>query len=123
MKKEKISVFFDQCDIRDFVSVEKFAKNTIAKFGRIDILVNNAGGQFVVRAEDLSPKGFDAVIRNNLSGTFNMTLACGKLAFIPQKSGRIVNIIAQTRRGFPGMIHTGAARLSEKFELQELTNP
>jgi citronellol/citronellal dehydrogenase len=29
---------------------------------------------------------------------------------IPQKRGRIVNIIAQIARGFPGMVHTGAAR-------------
>jgi citronellol/citronellal dehydrogenase len=29
---------------------------------------------------------------------------------IPQKRGRIVNIIAQIIRGFPGMVHTGAAR-------------
>ena len=29
---------------------------------------------------------------------------------IPQKRGRIVNIIANIARGFPGMVHTGAAR-------------
>jgi hypothetical protein len=39
-----------------------------------------------------------------------MTLAVGNLAMIPQKSGRIVNVIANIVRGFPGMIHTGAAR-------------
>jgi NAD(P)-dependent dehydrogenase (short-subunit alcohol dehydrogenase family) len=29
---------------------------------------------------------------------------------IPRKRGRIVNVIANIARGFPGMIHTGAAR-------------
>ena len=29
---------------------------------------------------------------------------------IPQRRGRIVNIIANVARGFPGMVHTGAAR-------------
>jgi NAD(P)-dependent dehydrogenase (short-subunit alcohol dehydrogenase family) len=33
-----------------------------------------------------------------------------ELAFRPQKSGRIVNVIAGISRGFPGMVHTGAAR-------------
>ena len=30
--------------------------------------------------------------------------------FLPQKEGTIINIIAQIHRGFPGMVHTGAAR-------------
>jgi len=91
-------------------SVEKFVENVLHKFSRIDGLINNAGGQFPIAAENLNSKGFNAVIRNNLLGTWNMTSACAKLAFIPQKSGRIVNIIAQIIRGFPGMVHTGAAR-------------
>ena len=33
-----------------------------------------------------------------------------KTFFIPQKNGNIVNIIANIFRGFPGMVHTGAAR-------------
>lgn len=56
------------------------------------------------------PKGFEAVVKNNLLGTWNFIYHCATLAFIPQKRGSIVNIIAQISRGFPGMIHTGAAR-------------
>jgi citronellol/citronellal dehydrogenase len=33
-----------------------------------------------------------------------------KKFFIPQKSAVILNIIANIFRGFPGMVHTGAAR-------------
>jgi len=61
-------------------------------------------------AEHVVPKGFDAVVRNNLSGTWNFIYHCATLAFIPQKHGTIINIIAQIKRGFPGMLHTGAAR-------------
>ena len=39
-----------------------------------------------------------------------MTYYVANLAMIPRKSGSIVSIIAQVRNGFPGMIHTGAAR-------------
>jgi len=104
------AVYYDTCDIRAYEHVVKFVDIVCQKFGRVDVLVNNAGGQFVIRAEDLTAKGFNAVIRNNLVGTWNFTHAVATRAFIPQKSGRIVNIIAQIRRGFPGMVHTGAAR-------------
>jgi NAD(P)-dependent dehydrogenase (short-subunit alcohol dehydrogenase family) len=58
----------------------------------------------------LSPKGFAAVIQNNLIGTWNMTSVVATQVFIPQKKGKIINIIAQIVRGFPGMVHTGSAR-------------
>jgi len=82
----------------------------LERFGKIDILVNNAGGQFPSPAHMLSPRGFDAVIKNNLNGLFYMTHAVASLAMIPAKRGRIVNVIADIARGFPGMVHTGAAR-------------
>jgi citronellol/citronellal dehydrogenase len=80
------------------------------RFGSVDVLINNAGGQFPTPAEHLSPKGWEAVIRNNLNGLFYMTLSTAKLAMIPAHRGRIVNVIADVQRGFPGMVHTGAAR-------------
>jgi citronellol/citronellal dehydrogenase len=105
-----IDVFQAPCDIRDVAQVDSFIKAVLARFSRIDILVNNAGGQFPSAAKDISPKGFEAVVRNNLLGTWNVTHAVGNQAFIPQKRGKLVNIIAQIARGFPGMAHTGAAR-------------
>ena len=98
------------CDIREPDGIDTFVTAVLERFGRIDILVNNAGGQFPAPAEMISPNGFAAVVRNNLLGTFNMISAVAKAAMIPQKSGRIVNIIANIYRGFPGMAHTGAAR-------------
>lgn len=110
LTQEAIQVAHHVCDIRVPESVDAFVANTMAVFGRIDVLVNNAGGQFPTPAEHLSPKGFDAVVRNNLSGTWTMTHAVATRAMIPKKRGRIVNVIAQIVRGFPGMVHTGAAR-------------
>jgi citronellol/citronellal dehydrogenase len=74
------------------------------------VLVNNAGGQFPVAAEHLPAKGWEAVVRNNLNGTWFMTQAVATKHMIPKKRGRIVSIIANIARGFPGMVHTGAAR-------------
>jgi peroxisomal trans-2-enoyl-CoA reductase len=98
------------CDIRDSAACEGLVDAVLARFGRLDVLVNNAGGQFPSPAAALSPKGFEAVVRNNLNGTFYMTLAAANRAMLPARRGRIVNVIANVARGFPGMAHTGAAR-------------
>jgi citronellol/citronellal dehydrogenase len=98
------------CDIREPESVASFVGGVLDKFGRIDVLVNNAGGQFPTSAEQLTPRGWEAVVRNNLNGTFYMTREVATRAMIPSRGGAIVNVIANIARGFPGMVHTGAAR-------------
>jgi NAD(P)-dependent dehydrogenase (short-subunit alcohol dehydrogenase family) len=104
------TVFAKTCDIRDVEQVRQFVAAVKEAYGRVDILINNAGGQFPSPAHLLSPKGFDAVVRNNLNGTFYMTLEVAQQLMIPQQSGAIINVIANIVRGFPGMVHTGAAR-------------
>jgi citronellol/citronellal dehydrogenase len=103
-------VFAKTCDIREPDQVQALVAAAIAEFGRIDILVNNAGGQFPSPAQFISPNGFLAVVKNNLVGTFIVSREVANQSMIPNKGGRIVNVIANIYRGFPGMIHTGAAR-------------
>ncbi len=110
LEAEGIRVHHHTADIRQPDSVEAFVTSVKDAFGKVDILINNAGGQFPSPAQHISPKGFEAVVRNNLLGTWNFTHAVANQLFIPQKRGRIVNVIAQIARGFPGMAHTGAAR-------------
>jgi citronellol/citronellal dehydrogenase len=97
------------CDIREPAQVESFIGAVLERCGRIDILVNNAGGQFPAPAQHISPNGFLAVVKNNLVGTFHM---CREVAnrWMIKHGGRIVNVTANVYRGFPGMVHTGAAR-------------
>lgn len=97
-------------DIREPEQIQSLANQIKNEAGRLDILVNNAGGQFPSAAENISFNGFRAVVTNNLIGTFYVTQIMAKTFFIPQKEGNIVNIIANIFRGFPGMVHTGAAR-------------
>jgi citronellol/citronellal dehydrogenase len=104
------SVMAHPCDIRVAEEVDALVAAALARFGRIDVLVNNAGGQFPAPAEMISARGFEAVVRNNLNGTFFMTRAVATAAMIPARRGRIVNVIANIYRGFPMMVHTGAAR-------------
>lgn len=107
---EGVEVLHRACDIRKPEEIEAFVDAVKERFGPVRILVNNAGGQFPTPAEHLAPKGFEAVVRNNLLGTWAMTHAVATRSMIPNKHGRIVNVIAQIARGFPGMVHTGAAR-------------
>jgi citronellol/citronellal dehydrogenase len=110
LESKGIKAFGAPCDIREPEAISAYIDAVLERFGHIDVLVNNAGGQFPTTAEALSPKGFAAVVRNNLIGTWSVTHAVATKALIPQKRGRIVNVIAQIIRGFPGMVHTGAAR-------------
>jgi NADP-dependent 3-hydroxy acid dehydrogenase YdfG len=110
LSAEGIEVLAKTCDIRKPEEVQAFVAAVLERFGKVTILVNNAGGQFPSPAEHIAPKGFEAVVRNNLLGTWTMTHAVATAAMIPAKRGRIVTITAQVERGFPGMVHTGAAR-------------
>jgi citronellol/citronellal dehydrogenase len=103
-------VFAKACDIREPAQVEELVTAVLARWGKIDIVVNNAGGQFPSPAQHISPNGFLAVIRNNLVGTFHVCREVANQWMIAHGGGRIVNVIANIYRGFPGMAHTGAAR-------------
>ena len=110
LEKRGVRVHAAACDIREVEQIAAFVDAVGKDLGPVTVLVNNAGGQFPTTAEQVTPRGWEAVIRNNLNGTFFMTQAVANAHMIPHKKGRIVNIIANVARGFPGMIHTGAAR-------------
>lgn len=96
-------------NIRDRATVEALAALVGERHGQVDMLINNAGGQFAQRARDFSPKGWQAVIDTNLTGTWNMTQVFGA-QMLDGRGGSITNIIAVIGRGFPGIAHTAAAR-------------
>jgi len=97
------------CDIREEDAVRATVADVIARHGRVDHLVNNAGGQFPSPLSSISAKGWDAVVRNNLTGGFLMAREC-VTQWMSAHGGSIVNIIADIWGGMPGMGHSGAAR-------------
>ncbi len=96
-------------DIRTPERVAEVVSTILAQHGRIDVLVNNAGGQFPSPAAAISTNGWNAVISTNLNGTWYVTQEVARQWMLAH-GGKIVSIVADMWRGFPGMVHTGAAR-------------
>ena len=97
------------CDIRNEEQVKETIATVIRDFGRLDGLVNNAGGQFPSPLSMISANGFEAVVRNNLQGTFLMMREAYN-QWMADHGGSIVNMTADMWGGMPGMGHSGAAR-------------
>ncbi|MDH5675177.1 MAG: SDR family oxidoreductase [Myxococcales bacterium] len=97
------------CNIRKRPEIDALMDATLGRFGKLDFVINNGGGQFMAPAAQIREKGWNAVIETNLSGTFQMCQAA-HACFMRDHGGRIVNIVADMWRGFPSMVHTGAAR-------------
>lgn len=96
-------------DTRNLDEVERALDEIQTRFGRLDILVNAAGGQFVAAARDITHKGFEAVIRNNLIASWQVTRACAD-RFLFEHGGKVVFVTAAHRTGMRGFAHTAAAR-------------
>lgn len=97
-------------NIRQADEVETMMNEIWSTHGGLDILVNNSGGQFPQDAIDFSVNGWNAVIDLNLNGTWYMMQHAARLWKEHQRSGNVVNIIANVRRGMPQVAHTCAAR-------------
>ena len=97
------------CDIREEASVKQVVATALADFNRLDGLFNCAGGQFPAPLDKISLNGWDAVVRNNLHGTFLMSRECFT-QWMRDHGGAIVNMLADIWGGMPGMGHSGAAR-------------
>ncbi|MDP2017544.1 MAG: SDR family oxidoreductase [Hydrogenophaga sp.] len=100
---------FHACDIRQEDTVRTVVTAIVGAHGRIDGLVNNAGGQYITPLENISAKGWQAVIDTNLTGGFLMAREC-YVQSMQAQGGSIVNIVADMWGSMPGMGHSGAAR-------------
>jgi citronellol/citronellal dehydrogenase len=97
------------CDIRDEAVVGQTIDAVLQARGRLDGLVNNAGGQYRTAMKTISTKGFEAVLRSNLTGGF-VFMREAYNRWMEANGGAIVNIIADIWHGWPDFAHSGAAR-------------
>jgi NAD(P)-dependent dehydrogenase (short-subunit alcohol dehydrogenase family) len=62
------------CDVGDRSAVERMVAEAAAALGGLDVLVNNAGiSGPTASVEQMDPDAWEAVLRVNLTGTFNVT--------------------------------------------------
>jgi NAD(P)-dependent dehydrogenase (short-subunit alcohol dehydrogenase family) len=80
-------------DVREPDAVEEAVDALEERLGPIDTLVNNAAGNFLAPSEDLSPRGFDAVVRTVLNGTFHASLTLGRRMIERGTGGTMLNIV------------------------------
>ncbi len=83
------------CDVTDAASVAGAVQSVQAAFGAIDILVNSAGIVDLAPAEDLGATAWNRTLAVNLTGSFLMAQAVGRVMIAAGKGGRIVNLASQ----------------------------
>lgn len=110
LRQKGIEADFIQVNVRDEEEVSHLFEQITTKWGTCHFLVNNAGGQFVSPALNITPNGFRSVVDLNLQGTWNMTHYFANHLVENDTAGKIVNIVMCTPKGFPGMMHSSAAR-------------
>ena len=111
LRESGIDALAVQLDVRNPEQVDEMVVRTVKHFGGLDILVNNAAGNFICRAEDLSPNGWNAVISIVLNGSFYCSRAVGQYMIARKRGGGIISILANyVWTGSPGTIHSAAAK-------------
>lgn len=96
------------CDVTDDAQINALVAATLESWGRIDVLMNNAalfGGLKRQRFEEIEQDVFDAVLRINVRGVWQMAKAV-----VPQmrtqQYGKIINIASGTAfKGTPLQLH------------------
>ncbi len=112
--KQSIEAIGGECfavvaDVREFEAVENAIAKTVEHYGKIDIVVNGAAGNFLCKAEDLSPNGFGTVVDIDTKGTFNVCRA--SFEELKKSRGQILNISATLHYlATPMQIHVSAAK-------------
>jgi NAD(P)-dependent dehydrogenase (short-subunit alcohol dehydrogenase family) len=91
LKKLGVESLALKCDVTNPEDVNHVVNQTLEKFGRIDILVNNSGATWGALVEEMPLEAWKKVVDVNVTGTFIMTQAVGKV-MLEQKYGKIINI-------------------------------
>ena len=81
------------CNVREWDSVAAFFEEAEERQGPVTRLVNNAAANFLAPSHELSPGGFDAIVRTNLYGSFFCTRWCGEQWIERETAGAVLSIV------------------------------
>jgi 3-oxoacyl-[acyl-carrier protein] reductase len=98
-------------DVREEAQVDAALTHTIDELGVPTILVNNAGGAFHSPLLETKPKGWDALIRSNLTHLLLCTQRVARAMVAEGVGGSVVNVTSiEGTRGAPGFAAYAAAK-------------
>jgi 3-oxoacyl-[acyl-carrier protein] reductase len=108
-------------DVRNARAIDEPVSNVTTGFGRVDFVINNAGaarGDDRRPVIDLDPSIWDNVIQTNLTGTFLMSRAFGRVLKEQGHGGAIINMSSIAGKLLP---ENAAAYAASKAGIQALT--
>jgi NAD(P)-dependent dehydrogenase (short-subunit alcohol dehydrogenase family) len=106
-------------DVRQMQALQAAIDGTRDALGPIDVLVCGAAGNFLCRAEDMSPNGFRTVVEIDLIGSFNAARAA--FAQLKERRGTILFISAgMAYMPYAFQVHVGAAKAGIEQMMQNL---
>jgi NAD(P)-dependent dehydrogenase (short-subunit alcohol dehydrogenase family) len=112
-------VFARVADVRQMPALQVAIDETKGALGPIDVLVCGAAGNFLCRAEDMSPNGFRTVVEIDLIGSFNAARAA--FAQLKETKGTILFISAgMAYMPYAFQVHVGAAKAGIEQMMQNL---
>ncbi|MEM8556548.1 MAG: SDR family oxidoreductase [Bacteroidota bacterium] len=80
------------CNMREADSVTAFFAEAEERQGPVTGLVNNAAANFLAPSHQISPNGFDAIVKTNLYGSFYATQWCGQRWIERGTQGAVLSI-------------------------------
>jgi len=119
LQSQGAKVFAQVADVRQMPAVQAAIEATRDAVGPIDVLVCGAAGNFLCRAEDMSPNGFKTVVDIDLIGSFNAARAV--FAQLKETKGTILFIsagMAYMPHAF--QLHVGAAKAGIESMMKNL---
>jgi len=112
-------VFAKVADVRQASALQAAVDETRQALGPIDVLVCGAAGNFLCRAEDMSPNGFKTVVDIDLIGSFNASRAA--FAQLKETKGTILFISAgMAYMPYAFQLHVGAAKAGIESMMKNL---
>ncbi len=113
------NVFAKVADVRQPQAVQSAIDETKQALGPIDVLVCGAAGNFLCRAEDMSPNGFKTVVDIDLIGSFNASRAAFNQ--LKETKGTILFISAgMAYMPYAFQLHVGAAKAGIESMMKNL---
>ncbi|MFC7441089.1 SDR family oxidoreductase [Laceyella putida] len=91
LRESGIQALAYRCDVTNQEEINRTVDSVLKDCGKIDILVNNSGATWGAPIEEMPLEAWNKVMNVNVTGTFLMSKAVGKL-MIERKCGKIINI-------------------------------